>query len=717
MYLKHYDLKSRPFSISPDPNFLWLGEKHAEALAGLEYGILENKGFVLLTGEIGTGKTLIVNCLVRSIFEEVIFAIIPDPRLELIDFYNILAKKFKLDRKFDSKADFLIHFEDFLINANEHGKKVLLIIDEAQRLKSAFLDEIRVLSNIELETKKLINIFFVGQRELKEMLLEERNWPLKQRITYNYHLIPLVEHETAAFIEHRLKVAGSSKKIFSQKAIREIHNFAQGVPRLINIICDHSLLTGYSKSITEIDVDVINECAKELQISVNKSLRFLEKPTAMEDAPIVKKQESIKYLQKFKSSDKPLILQEIMKFLHRLKPTEQPSILKVAGIVAILIISGMVISFFFNSRHEHSNNQLKQNNEILNSENAETNSKLPLKIGKSMEDRQDTLTENFSSDGIEIGKNDEEIIVLKQQTAKEQEESEINFASNNNLEKPAVENVQAMPVESKRIDEDRKETLPDELSEQKVQSESNNEEIIFSKDMANIEIGEAKENTGLKNIAPQVDLREVEFEKTDEDTKEILPVELSDHKAQSENSNEGNITQKIPANIETGEFKENSALKKETSEVDFQGKETTENRKFNGNDPKNLTIKEIDQKSESIGDDNFFIYFKPNSADLDSQAFGKLNNIAKIVSKNPDSYIIVEGYTDSYGDKNFNIKLSQFRSNIVEGYFIAKGIAASRIKAIGLGSDKPIGDNKTREGRQKNRRVEIKINTKFNDAS
>ena len=654
MYLKHYDLKSRPFSISPDPNFLWLGEKHAEALAGLEYGILENKGFVLLTGEIGTGKTLIVNCLVRSIFEEVIFAIIPDPRLEPIDFYNILAKKFKLDRKFDSKADFLIHFEDFLINANENGKKVLLIIDEAQRLKSAFLDEIRVLSNIELETKKLINIFFVGQRELKEMLLEERNWPLKQRITYNYHLIPLVEHETAAFIEHRLKVAGSSKRIFSEKAIREIHNFAQGVPRLINIICDHSLLTGYSKSITEIDVDVINECAKELQISVNKSLRFLEKPTAMEDAPIVKKQEIIKYLQKLKSSEKPLILLEIMKFLHRLKPTEQPSILKVAGIVAILIISGMVISFFFNSRHEHSNNQLKQNNEFLNSENAETNSKPPLMIGKSMGDTQDTLTENFSSDGIEIGKNDEEIIILKQQTAKEQEESEINFASSNDLEKPAVENVQATPVKSERIDEDRKETLPDELSEQKVQSESNNEEIIIPKDMANIEIGEAKGNT---------------------------------------------------------------ALKKETSEVDFQGKETTENRKFNGNDPKNLTIKEIDQKSKSIGDENFFIYFKPNSADLDSQAFGKLNNIAKIVSKNPDSYIIVEGYADSYGDKNFNIKLSQFRSNIVEGYFIAKGIATSRIKAIGLGSDIPIGDNKTREGRQKNRRVEIKINTKFNDDS
>ncbi len=215
MYLNHYDLTNKPFSISPDPNFLWPGEKHAEALAGLQYGILENKGFVLLTGEIGTGKTLLINSLVRSINEEVIVATISDPRLELIDFYNILANKFKMNMRFERKGDFLIHFEEFLIKANSHHKKVLLIIDEAQRLKSELLDEIRVLSNIEFETRKLINIFFVGQRELKEMLLEERNRPLKQRITYNYHLLPLIEQETTAFIEHRLKVAGATKKIFS----------------------------------------------------------------------------------------------------------------------------------------------------------------------------------------------------------------------------------------------------------------------------------------------------------------------------------------------------------------------------------------------------------------------------------------------------------------------------------------------------------------------
>jgi general secretion pathway protein A len=585
MYLNHYDLTNKPFSISPDPNFLWPGEKHAEALAGLQYGILENKGFVLLTGGIGTGKTLLINSLVKSINEEVIIATIPDPRLELIDFYNILANKFKMDRRFERKGDFLIHFEEFLIKANGHHKKVLLIIDEAQRLKSELLDEIRVLSNIEFETRKLINIFFVGQRELKEMLLEERNWPLKQRITYNYHLMPLVEQETAAFIEHRLKVAGATKKIFSKEAIREIHNFSKGVPRLINIICDHSLMTGYSNTLTVIDVDVINECSEELQISVAKSLPFSKQPTAVEDDPWVQVQEIIKYLQK------P-------------KPSEKPSILKVAAIIAIIIIfGGMAISFFYNSRFQQSDNRLKQNNEILKSEDATKISKSPLMIADSKGDTQDTLTDKFSADRVEIDKNDEEIII---------------------------------------------------------------------------------------------------------------------HKDQSENNNEGIITLKDPKFNEIEEFKEFTASK--NPEVDLPRKESSKGRNLIENDLKKPTVKEVDQSSKPTGggqflsfsEHKFVIHFKLNSADLDSQIFEKLNNIAKIVSKNPDSDIIIEGYTDSYGDYYFNKKLSQFRCNIVESYLIAKGVANSSITAIGFGSDRPVGDNKTREGRRKNRRVEIKVKIRSN---
>jgi type II secretory pathway predicted ATPase ExeA/outer membrane protein OmpA-like peptidoglycan-associated protein len=659
MYLNHYDLKNKPFSISPDPNFFWPGEKHAEALAGLQYGILENKGFVLLTGEIGTGKTLLINSLVKSINKEVIVATIPDPRLELIDFYNILANKFKMGRRFERKGDFLIHFEKFLIKANDHHKKVLLIIDEAQRLKSELLDEIRVLSNIEFETRKLINIFFVGQRELKEMLLEERNWPLKQRITYNYHLMPLVEQETAAFIEHRLKVAGATKKIFSEEAIREIHNFSKGVPRLINIICDHSLMTGYSNTLTVIDVDVINECAEELQISAAKSLPFSEQPTAVEDDPWVKEQEIIKYLQKSKPSKKPSIFQETIKYIQWFKPSEQLSILKVAVIITIIIIfGGMAISFFYNSRFEQSDNLLKQNNEIFKSEDTAKTSKSPIMIADSKGDSQDTLTDKFSTDRVEIDKNVEENIIPKEQMVKEIEEFKINFVSENDLENPSVKNVQVMPLE---------------------------------------------------------------FEKTDEDMKETLTDKLSADKNQSENNKKGIITPKDPTFNEIEEFKQYTASK--NPEVDLPRKESSEGRNLIENDFKKPTDKEVDQSSKPTGGEQFLnfsehkfvIHFKSNSADLDSQAFEKVNKIVEFVLKNPDLGIKIEGYADSYGDYNFNKKLSQFRCNIVKSYMIAKGIVNSSITAIGFGPDRPVGDNKTREGRRKNRRVEIKIKTRSHD--
>lgn len=287
--LDHYSLTHPPFSISPDPRFLWLGEKHAEVLATLKYGILDNKGFLLITGEIGTGKTLLIKSLAQQIDEEVSLAIIPDPRLPLIDFYNIVANEFGMDRRFESKGDFLIHFKKFLIEQNDQNKKVLLIIDEAERLDLDLMDEIRVLSNIELDHRKLINIFFVGLSEFKKLLLEERNRPLKQRFAYNFHLEPLTEQETAAFIAHRLKVAGADIEIFSAEAVHEIYRFSQGVPRLINIIGDHALLTGYWASLKFIDLAIIKECAKELQISEDISTPSSPKPTVIEQDPLDEK--------------------------------------------------------------------------------------------------------------------------------------------------------------------------------------------------------------------------------------------------------------------------------------------------------------------------------------------------------------------------------------------------------------------------------------------
>ena len=266
MYLDHYHLNLKPFEMSPDPRFLWLGEKHKEALAALEYGILENKGFLLLTGDSGTGKTVLINGLLKSTRVNAVIATIPDPDLEILDFFNFLSEEFQMKKTFESKGSFLVEFKHFLYEIYQSEGKVLLIIDECQRLNHELLEQIRILSNIELDDRKLINIFFVGQSEFHEILREERNVAVRKRLAVSYHLEPLDRTETETYIDHRLKVAGAAENLFTPQSMRDIFLFSGGLPRLINIVCDRALLIGYSKESNQIDEDIIAECRGDLRI-------------------------------------------------------------------------------------------------------------------------------------------------------------------------------------------------------------------------------------------------------------------------------------------------------------------------------------------------------------------------------------------------------------------------------------------------------------------
>lgn len=269
MYLSYYGLKEKPFSISTNPKFLWFGEKHKEAFSVLKYGVLDNKGFLLLTGDVGAGKTTLIHALTSGLANDVTWAAVPDPGLELLDFCKYIASEFKLDKTFNSKAEFLIIFKEFLLESYNNSKKVLLIIDEAQRLSNELLEEIRMLSNIELGSVKLLNIFFVGQVEFNGILVDERNRAVRQRITVSYHIKPLSEKETGMYIRHRLKVAGAKRNIFSFVAVNQIYKYSKGCPRLINIICDLAMLTGYSKDIERIGVDIIDESIKNFEVETN----------------------------------------------------------------------------------------------------------------------------------------------------------------------------------------------------------------------------------------------------------------------------------------------------------------------------------------------------------------------------------------------------------------------------------------------------------------
>jgi general secretion pathway protein A len=269
MYLSHYQLGRKPFSISPDPHFLWLSEKHQKAFETLKEGILERDGCVLLAGDIGTGKTTLIKCLVKLDDVAAIFVTINDPDLDPLDFFNILASEFQMNRRFSGKEEFIAAFKHFLLNAFSSYKKVLLIIDEAQRLNHEILHEIVGLSNLQMAGRKLLKVFFVGQLEFNAMLMREENRNVLQSIAAHYYIEPLSETETQSYIKHRLIVAGGKRAIFTLEAVREIFTLSKGYPRLINIICDNALLSGYGSGLNRIDRRLIQECRRELSMALN----------------------------------------------------------------------------------------------------------------------------------------------------------------------------------------------------------------------------------------------------------------------------------------------------------------------------------------------------------------------------------------------------------------------------------------------------------------
>jgi len=271
MYLAHFELQEKPFKISTDPRFLWLGEKHKEALATLLYGILYNDGYVVVTGDVGTGKTTLASALMTELGEKVLAVKVPFPDFDSLDFFKLIATAYGIGDGFQSKGSFFDLFGSFLRSSSSAGKKVVLIIDEAQRLTAEHLKELLHLSNIEENGARLLNVVFVGQNEFNDILLEEPNRALRQRITINYNLGTLTEEETAQYIAHRLFVAQGKKEIFPPEAIAEVFSFSGGIPRLINIVCDLALLMTYFEGEKIVRPETVKDCVQRLRLPNEKT--------------------------------------------------------------------------------------------------------------------------------------------------------------------------------------------------------------------------------------------------------------------------------------------------------------------------------------------------------------------------------------------------------------------------------------------------------------
>ena len=270
MYNDFYNLKEKPFNLTPSSRFLYLGETHKEALALLSYSIAERKGFTLLTGEVGTGKTTMIQSFLANLDKSIQHVYLSNPLMSPKDFIDYLGYSiFQKKVHFPSKAEFLIEFEGFLKKCLQHQKNFVLIIDEAHKLSFELLEEIRLLSNMETANEKLINIFLAGQPELNEKLSKPECRALLQRINTRYHIKPLELNGTHNYILKRLQMAGAEDghKIFNKNVIKAIHLYSRGYPRMINILADNVLLLGYSNGTKKIRPSMVQDCYEDLQLN------------------------------------------------------------------------------------------------------------------------------------------------------------------------------------------------------------------------------------------------------------------------------------------------------------------------------------------------------------------------------------------------------------------------------------------------------------------
>ncbi|MBU0675292.1 MAG: AAA family ATPase [Proteobacteria bacterium] len=276
MYNKHFNLEEKPFSIAPDPRFLYMSEKHREALAHLLYGLKSDGGFILLTGEVGTGKTTVFRCLLDQLPEGINLAFVFNPKLSSEELLATVCDELGIEYPATVTSSKLLvdAINRYLLKNHSEGRKTVLVIDEAQNLTTDVLEQVRLLTNLETNQRKLLQIIMIGQPELRDLLSRPELRQLAQRITARYHLGPLSRREIGPYINHRLAVAGHRKKIFSDRVISSIHDLTGGIPRLINVLCDRALLGTYVQGRDQVNQKTLFQAAREVFGDESRASRF-----------------------------------------------------------------------------------------------------------------------------------------------------------------------------------------------------------------------------------------------------------------------------------------------------------------------------------------------------------------------------------------------------------------------------------------------------------
>lgn len=266
MYEAFFGLREAAFSLTPDPRFLWLSETHEEGLGALCYGIDSRRGFMLLTGEVGAGKTTLLRAALERVSRNTDTALVLNTAgLGPLDLFKLIVRELGVEGSFETKADYVIALNAFLLQRLADGRNVVLIIDEAQNLGKGALEEVRLLSNLETDTHKLLQIVLTGQPELRATLRDPELRPLRQRIALEHHVKSLLPEEARPFLEHRISVAGGRyDEVFAPGAEKVIYEFSRGCPRLINLLADRSLLAAYGKAVRPVPPGLIEAKATDM---------------------------------------------------------------------------------------------------------------------------------------------------------------------------------------------------------------------------------------------------------------------------------------------------------------------------------------------------------------------------------------------------------------------------------------------------------------------
>ena len=266
MYEEFYGFREPPFNITPDPRFLFFSQRHREAFDHLLFGVAQRKGFIQITGEVGAGKTTLCRALFETLGDDYETALILNPRMTSLQLLRSILGELGLETRGNDRFRFQAELNRFLLDQVAKGQDVVLVIDEAQDMSIELLEEVRLLSNLETDQRKLLQIILIGQPELRQILDDKRLRQLRQRITVRYHLAPLSLHETEHYIGHRLRLAGANgRPTFGRWALRRIYRYSKGVPRLINAVCDKVLLCGFVDGTDQLRLRHVRRAVRELE--------------------------------------------------------------------------------------------------------------------------------------------------------------------------------------------------------------------------------------------------------------------------------------------------------------------------------------------------------------------------------------------------------------------------------------------------------------------